>query len=61
MKRRQLLDHLARYDCTLRREGANHSIYRNQQTGKQTAVGRHTEIDNNAVRKICKQLGIPSP
>lgn len=61
MKRRHLLDHLASHDCTLRREGANHSIYRNQRTGKQTSVGRHTEIDNNAARKIRKQLGIPAP
>ncbi len=61
MKRRQLLDHLASHDCAFRREGANHSIYQNMKTGKLTAVGRHTEIDNNAARKICRQLGIPKP
>lgn len=61
MKRRQLLNHLAAHGCALRREGSNHSIYQNPETGERTSVGRHAEIDNNAARKICKQLGIPPP
>lgn len=61
MKRRQLLDRLSTYGCVLRREGSNHSIHQNPATGKRTAAGRHTEIDNNAARKICKQPGIPAP
>ena len=61
MKRRQLLDHLKAQGCELYREGANHSIYRNASTGKRTAVPRHGEIDNIAARKICGQLGVPTP
>lgn len=61
MKRRELLDHLAHHGCSLRREGAKHSIYENTRTGKKTAVPRHREIDDAFVRKICRQLGIPNP
>ena len=59
MKRRQLLKHLADHGCELRREGSNHSIYKNPVTGNTTPVLRHTEIANNLARKICKDLGIP--
>jgi len=61
LKRRQLLKHLANHGCELRREGSNHSIYRNPATGETTAVPRHTEIANNLARKICKDLAIPPP
>ncbi|MGH3088109.1 MAG: type II toxin-antitoxin system HicA family toxin [Rubrobacteraceae bacterium] len=61
MKRRQLLKHLASHGCELRREGANHSIYKNPATGETAPVPRHTEIANNLARKICKDLGIPPP
>ncbi len=59
MKRHQLLRHLKAHGCELRREGANHSIYRNPATGETTPVPRHTEIADNLARKICKDLGIP--
>lgn len=61
MKRRQLLQHLKRHGCELRRESANHSIYRNPETGDTTPVPRHTEIANNLARKICRDLGILPP
>ena len=61
MKRRQLLRHLKEHACELRREGSNHSIYRNPTTGKAVPVPRHTEIANNLARKICRDLGIPPP
>ncbi len=61
MKRRQLLDHLAKHNCVLLREGSRHSIYQNTKTGKRTSVARHAEIDNLTARKICRQLGIPPP
>jgi predicted RNA binding protein YcfA (HicA-like mRNA interferase family) len=61
VKRRQLLKHLQRHGCVLRREGANHSIYRNPTTGDTTPVPRHTEIANALARKISKDLGIPPP
>ena len=61
MKRRQLLKHLADNGVVLRREGANHSIYRNTVTGETAPVPRHSEVKDNLARKICKELGIPPP
>lgn len=61
MKRRQLLKHLAEHGCVLRREGANHSIYKNSATGDTAPVPRHSEIQDNLARKIYKDLGIPAP
>jgi mRNA interferase HicA len=61
LKRRQLLKHLVAHGCVLRREGANHSIYRNPATGESAPVPRHGEVANVLARKICKDLGIPPP
>lgn len=58
MKRRDFIKHLTKYKCTLYREGANHSIYKNQ-SGVATAVPRHPEIDDYTIKSICKQLDIP--
>ena len=59
MKRLDLLKHLAKHNCELLREGANHSIYLNNDNSRQTAIPRHREIGENTGREICKQLGIP--
>jgi len=59
MKRTDLVKHLKDNNCELIREGSNHAIYRNKINGKQSAVGRHQELDNLLCRKICKQLDIP--
>jgi mRNA interferase HicA len=61
LKRRQLLRHMHYHGCVLRREGANHSIYRNPATGDTAPVPRHTEVADVLARKICKDLGIPPP
>jgi len=61
MKRNELLRHLRRWGCYLKREGSNHSVYSNPQNGRWEAVPRHAEIDNNLVKKICKMLEIPNP
>jgi hypothetical protein len=45
----------------LLREGANHSIFVNRAAGKTSAVPRHTEINDDLARKICKDLGVPPP
>ena len=58
MKRRELVRHLEKQGCQLLREGANHSIYVNRAGGKSSAVPRHTEINDDLARKICKDLGI---
>ncbi|PKO20458.1 MAG: addiction module toxin, HicA family [Chloroflexi bacterium HGW-Chloroflexi-1] len=57
MKRNQLLKHLVAYGALLIREGRRHSIYQRGQ--RKTEVPRHTEIVDDLVRKICKDLDIP--
>jgi mRNA interferase HicA len=59
MKRSTLLQHLRKHGCTLKREGAAHSLWTNPATGAVEAVPRHTEISNILARKICRGLGIP--
>ena len=61
MKRRDLLEHLAIWNCELHDEGSNHSVWWNTHTGVKSAVPRHQEISNMRAAEICKQLGIPRP
>ncbi len=61
MKRHALLRHLTQHGCILVREGSRHSIWKNPATGDLSAVPRHSEIKDNLVRKICKDLGITYP
>ncbi|MBF0337495.1 MAG: type II toxin-antitoxin system HicA family toxin [Nitrospirae bacterium] len=57
MKRKELLKHLRAYGAELLREGRRHSIY--VKDNKKTQIPRHTEIVDELVNKICKDLGIP--
>lgn len=59
MKRGDLLRHLRRHGCYLKREGGSHSLWCNPRTGAVEAVPRHTEIANVLARKICRNLGVP--
>src|SRR5712675_259536 len=61
MKLEGLLRHLRRHGCVLRREGKEHSLWENPQTGHAEAVPRHAEIANLLARKICRKLSIPDP
>lgn len=61
MKRRELVRHLEHHGCELLREGANHSIYVNRAGRKTSAVPRHTEINGDLAKKICRDLGVPRP
>ena len=61
MKQSNFIKYLQKQNCLLIREGGNHSIYQNQVNKKITSVPRHKEIKNILVRKICKDLEIPSP
>jgi hypothetical protein len=45
----------------LRREGKEHALWENPQTGHGEAVPRHSEISNLLARKICHRLSIPDP
>ena len=59
MKRGDLLRHLRRHGCYLKREGASHSLWCNPATGAVEAIPRHTEIPNVLARKICRNLSVP--
>ena len=59
MKRNQLIKYIIENGCIFKREGSNHSIYMNLQTGKRTAIPRHSEIKDTFCNEICKQLGVP--
>jgi mRNA interferase HicA len=59
LKRGDLLRHLRRHGCYLKREGGSHSLWCNPRTGAVEAVPRHTEIANVLARKICRNLGVP--
>jgi len=59
MKRNALLRHLRYHGCTMKREGASHSLWTNPQTGRVEAIPRHTEIPNKLAKKICRNLSVP--
>jgi len=59
MKREALMRHLRANGCELLREGARHSWWHNRQLNTRCAVPRHTEIDDDLARKICKDPGVP--
>src|SRR5437764_15448869 len=61
MKREELLRHLRRHGCVLRREGKEHTLWENPQTGHAEAVPRHSEIASLLARKICRKRSIPDP
>jgi len=59
MKRKKLIQYIESCGCQFLREGANHTIYFNPNSAKQSAIPRHTEIHPFLARKICKDLLIP--
>lgn len=59
MKRGDLLRHLRKHGCHLKREEKSHSLWRNPMTGVVEAVPRHSEISNLLARKICRGLSVP--
>ena len=61
MKTKNLIKFLNLHNCLLIREGSNHSVFQNQTNSKLSSVPRHKEVKNNLVRKICRDLEIPSP
>jgi mRNA interferase HicA len=58
MKRSELIKHLKKHGCVLKREGSSHSLWMNPQTGATEAIPRHNEIKNLLAKKICKGLSI---
>jgi mRNA interferase HicA len=61
VKRRDLIRHLEQQGCVMLREGANHTIYVNPAVKKTSSVPRHTEINNDLAKKICKDLQVLQP
>jgi predicted RNA binding protein YcfA (HicA-like mRNA interferase family) len=61
MKRNKLLKYLRNNNCSLLREGGNHSMYVNNITDRQAPVPRHPEIEKRTITTICAQLGIEKP
>lgn len=61
MKATNLIKFPNQQNCALIREGANHSIFQNQNNRKITSVPLHKEIKNNLVRKIDRDIEIPNP
>ena len=59
MKRSKFLKYLNQHNCILYREGRKHPVFINLTTGKRTTIPRHTEIDDDFCKDICKQLGVP--
>ena len=58
MKRQEFIKHLRKHGCELLREGNKHSWWINPLQNRRSAVPRHTEINDNLAKKICKDLGI---
>ncbi|MGR3320222.1 MAG: type II toxin-antitoxin system HicA family toxin [Candidatus Anammoxibacter sp.] len=58
MKRNAVIKYIMANGCEFVREGRSHSWWINPEMNKRSAVPRHTEIKDNLVRKICKDLGI---
>ena len=59
MKQRELLRHLRKHGCYLKRQGKAHELWINPATGWIEAVPRHTEIPDRLARKICRSLSLP--
>jgi predicted RNA binding protein YcfA (HicA-like mRNA interferase family) len=61
VKRIDLVRHLERHGCEFLREGGSHSVYVHRGNRKISTIPRHREVDDFLVRKICKDLEVPSP
>jgi mRNA interferase HicA len=59
MKRTQLLKHLRAHGCVFIREGGSHSWWENPKQNRRSSIPRHSEINDNLARKICRDLGVP--
>ena len=61
MKRTKLIKHLTKNGCHLLREGRNHSVFYNPNTGKISTIPRHSEVKQFTAEKICKDLDVIIP
>ena len=61
MKRRELIRYLEKSGRQELRERSRDTVFVNPREKKASAVPRHTEINENLARKICRDLEIPQP
>lgn len=61
MKRINLIKHLSKNGCALTREGAEHSVFFNEETKHTSTILRHKEINSFLAKKICRDLGVDEP
>lgn len=61
MKQRDLIRHVEKHGCVFKREGGCHTVYVNLSNRQQSTIPRHKEVNDLLAKKICKDLGIPSP
>ena len=61
MKRDDLIRHLRSHGCELLREGGRHTVWWHPTTKKKSSIPRHREIRDILIKKICKDLDIPTP
>lgn len=54
MKQRELLRHLRRYGCFLKRQGKEHELWCNPQTGHIEAVPRHQELPTTRAQDLSR-------
>jgi predicted RNA binding protein YcfA (HicA-like mRNA interferase family) len=57
LQRRKVLQVMLRNGVIVVREGSGHTILR-AQGGRQSTLGRHTELNRVTIRKILRQLGL---
>ena len=60
MKRSKFIKYLNEHNCGFVKHGSKHDKYINHNNRKRTVIPRHTEIDDDLCRLICKQLEIPN-
>jgi mRNA interferase HicA len=61
VKQRELLRHLRKNGCHLKRQGREHELWINPRTGWIEAVPRHAELSDHLARRVCRNLSIPEP
>ncbi|MEM1353782.1 MAG: type II toxin-antitoxin system HicA family toxin [Planctomycetota bacterium] len=59
MKRRDLEKHLKKHGCYPHREGKEHQVWVNPETGQKAPMSRQRELKTAMGKAICKQLGVP--
>ncbi len=58
MKRSAFIKYLKSHNCRLKRHGARHDIFINDNNGFKAPVPRHNELKNSLAEQIKKQLGL---